>query len=158
MRREVFEPAGHDALPGRRMAIATRWATSRSPTTGKAIATSWSRRDGDVVPPITSAAAGGIRCSLDDMLTLDRNWLAPDASKRTGCRSEQRQALWAAQMPMPVVRAHARVGRQPFLRLRIRVAAGRRRWRVYRGAHRHAVGHVLGHDPAAGRRVSASSS
>ena len=36
------------------------------------------RQDSDVVPNITSMAAGGIRCSLNDMLTWVGMWLAPD--------------------------------------------------------------------------------
>ena len=36
------------------------------------------RRDPEMVPAIASAAAGGVRCSLNDMLTWMRMWLDPE--------------------------------------------------------------------------------
>nr|WP_279389032.1 serine hydrolase [Luteibacter rhizovicinus] len=57
--------------------------------------------DGDTVPAITSAAAGGVRCSLDDMLRWANNWLAPTAAQQTWLTAAQREPLWSAQMPMP---------------------------------------------------------
>ena len=54
------------------------------------------------IPAITSAAAGGIRCSLDDMLRWARNWLAPDASQRAWLSPAQRAVVWTAQTPMPI--------------------------------------------------------
>ena len=57
--------------------------------------------DGADIPAITSAAAGGVRCSLDDMLVWMGNWL--DASRTPGWLSDaQRHAMWRPQMPMPV--------------------------------------------------------
>lgn len=47
----------------------------------------------------TSAAAGGIRCSLDDMLKWVRMWLDADSQWLTPA---QRQALWTPYMPMPL--------------------------------------------------------
>lgn len=47
----------------------------------------------------TSAAAGGIRCSLDDMLKWIRMWLDPDSHWLTPA---QRQALWTPHMLMPL--------------------------------------------------------
>lgn len=47
----------------------------------------------------TSAAAGGIRCSLDDMLKWIRGWLDPDSHWLTPA---QRHALWTPHMPMPL--------------------------------------------------------
>ncbi len=58
--------------------------------------------DAEVVPVITSAAAGGIRCSLDDMLAWARNWLAPDARQLAWLSAEQRRPLWSARTPMPI--------------------------------------------------------
>ncbi|GGD51437.1 serine hydrolase [Pseudoxanthomonas indica] len=59
------------------------------------------REDGDVAPDITSMAAGGIRCSLNDMLTWTAQWLDP--SRAPGWLSDaQRKAVWTAHMPMPV--------------------------------------------------------
>jgi CubicO group peptidase (beta-lactamase class C family) len=47
----------------------------------------------------TSAAAGGIRCTLDDMLKWIRMWLDPDSKWLT---PSQRQAVWTPHMPMPL--------------------------------------------------------
>lgn len=59
------------------------------------------REDGDVVPDITSMAAGGIRCSLNDMLTWTAQWLDP--ARAPGWLSDtQRRAVWTPHMPMPV--------------------------------------------------------
>lgn len=59
------------------------------------------REDGEVIPNITSMAAGGIRCSLNDMLTWMGQWLDP--ARAPGWMSEpQRKAVWTAHMPMPV--------------------------------------------------------
>lgn len=64
------------------------------------------RADGDVVPAIPMAAAGGIRCSLDDMLTWAKMWLAPEREGlqhgKPWLSAAQRQALWTAHMPMPL--------------------------------------------------------
>ena len=63
--------------------------------------------DGDTIPAITSAAAGGVRCSLDDMLAWMGNWLDP--TRTPDWLSEtQRGAMWKAQMPMPVSTRGAR--------------------------------------------------
>lgn len=63
------------------------------------------RGDGELIPAITSAAAGGIRCSLNDMLTWMRMWLDPDLKSATGepwLKTAQRETLWSAQIPMPI--------------------------------------------------------
>ncbi|MBW3550140.1 MAG: serine hydrolase [Proteobacteria bacterium] len=60
------------------------------------------RADGAVIPAITSAAAGGIRCSLDDMLAWAQNWLAPTPPQQAWLSPEQRGAMWTAHMPMPI--------------------------------------------------------
>ncbi len=51
----------------------------------------------------TAAAAGGIRCSLTDMLTWMRVWLSSDLKATDGTAwlsLEQRNALWSAHTPM----------------------------------------------------------
>ena len=58
--------------------------------------------DAEVVPAITSAAAGGIRCSLKDMLAWAHNWLDPDATQLAWLTKEQRRILWTAHTPMPI--------------------------------------------------------
>jgi CubicO group peptidase (beta-lactamase class C family) len=45
------------------------------------------------------AAAGGIRCSLDDMLKWVRMWLDPGSKWLTPA---QREAVWTPHMPMPL--------------------------------------------------------
>jgi len=47
----------------------------------------------------TYAAAGGIRCSLDDMMKWVRMWLDKDSQWLTPA---QRQAVWTPHMPMPL--------------------------------------------------------
>lgn len=59
------------------------------------------REDGAIVPDITSMAAGGIRCSLNDMLTWVGMWLSPERQP-AWLSAEQRRAVWTAHMPMPV--------------------------------------------------------
>ena len=59
------------------------------------------REDETIVPNVTSMAAGGIRCSLDDMLSWMRMWLSPEAQP-AWLSPAQRRAVWTAHMPMPV--------------------------------------------------------
>lgn len=64
--------------------------------------------DDKAVPELVSAAAGGIRCSLDDMLSWARNWLVPDAAQLNWLSAGQRQAMWTPRTPMPIsTRRHA---------------------------------------------------
>ena len=64
-------------------------------------------RDSAEIPVSTMAAAGGVRCSLDNMLTWASMWLQPD---RIGVQSDgkpwlsdaQRDAMWSSQQPMPL--------------------------------------------------------
>lgn len=58
--------------------------------------------DGDTVPDIVSAAAGGVRCSLHDMLTWAQTWLAPNATQAAWLSTTQRSTVWTAQTPMPI--------------------------------------------------------
>ena len=60
------------------------------------------KADAATVDPVVMAAAGGIRCSVDDMLTWAKNWLAPDAAQSAWLSSEQRQAAWVPRTPMPI--------------------------------------------------------
>lgn len=100
LRREVFEPLGlnrcrvgafeRDALGN--LAQPHRFG-ERGPEPVKP--------DGAIIENSTMAAAGGVRCSLDDMLVWLRNWLDPTLTP--GWLSEtQRQAITGAQMPMPI--------------------------------------------------------
>jgi len=63
-------------------------------------------RDPQTVPAISSAAAGGVRCSLNDMLTWMRMWLDPElrppGQDQPWLSHTQRDALWTPQTPMPM--------------------------------------------------------
>ncbi len=58
--------------------------------------------DATDIPDITSAAAGGVRCSLDDMLVWARNWLVPTAQQTQWLSEAQRRMLWTPYTPMPI--------------------------------------------------------
>jgi hypothetical protein len=60
------------------------------------------REDGDTIRATTMDPAGGVRCSLDDMLRWVANWLQPQGANVGWLSKEQREALWAPQMPMPL--------------------------------------------------------
>jgi CubicO group peptidase (beta-lactamase class C family)/D-alanyl-D-alanine dipeptidase len=59
------------------------------------------RTDAEIAPDLTSMAAGGIRCSLNDMLTWAAMWLNPQSNWLS---AEQRRAVWSSQTVMPVSR------------------------------------------------------
>ncbi|MCA1714536.1 MAG: serine hydrolase, partial [Gammaproteobacteria bacterium] len=101
VRREVFEPLGLSRC------LVGEW---RRDQVGD-IAQPHMLKDGHyvvahadvaIVPATTMAAAGGIRCSLNDMLVWARNWLAPTGEQRAWLSPAQREALWTPQMPMPI--------------------------------------------------------
>ncbi|WP_250887044.1 MULTISPECIES: serine hydrolase [unclassified Rhodanobacter] len=54
------------------------------------------------IPAITSAAAGGIRCDLTDMLAWARNWLVPTTAQLKWLSPVQRGVLQAPHMLIPV--------------------------------------------------------
>jgi CubicO group peptidase (beta-lactamase class C family) len=64
--------------------------------------------DGAVVPNVPMMAAGGIRCSLNDMLTWVTMWLEPQTSGlvdgKPWLSSAQREAVWSPQTIMPLSR------------------------------------------------------
>ena len=105
MRREVFEAAGltrcqvgefnRDAVGN--VAQPHMWEGDRNLAY---------RRDPEVVPAIASAAAGGVRCSLNDMLTWMRMWLDPElrppGQDRPWLSRAQHEALWTPHTPMPM--------------------------------------------------------
>lgn len=64
------------------------------------------RADAEFIPVSTSAAAGGLRCSLNDMLKWIALWLSDDM-KPAGSGSPwlspaRRDELWRAHMPLPI--------------------------------------------------------
>ncbi|TNY26116.1 serine hydrolase [Fulvimonas soli] len=60
------------------------------------------RADDATVPATTSDPAGGIRCSLNDMLAWARNWLAPTPAQLQWLSPAQRAVLQAPHMLIPV--------------------------------------------------------
>src|SRR5690606_11535957 len=100
VRREVFAPLG---LTRCRVGAFDREATGNvaQPHTRGDAGNVAMRLDPPQVPAITSAAAGGIRCSLDDMLAWAGNWLAPTPAHLAWLPAEQRLPLWTAHTPMP---------------------------------------------------------
>lgn len=56
----------------------------------------------DVIHGTTMEAAGGVRCSLDDMLRWAMNWLAPTPAQMDWLHQDQRDALWTPYTPMPI--------------------------------------------------------
>lgn len=101
LRREVFEPLGLT-----RCQIGT-WNRDKVGN----VAQPHGRRDrrnvvidadGPVIHPTTMDAAGGIRCSLRDMLTWARNWLAPTPQQLKWLAPTQRQKEWTPYTPMPI--------------------------------------------------------
>ncbi|MDW2980250.1 MAG: serine hydrolase [Rhodanobacter sp.] len=100
MQREVFEPLGLDRCQ------VGAWnrdtvgdvATPHRRDNGRNVA----MPEDAAIPAITSAAAGGIRCDLTDMLTWARNWLAPTSAQLKWLSPVQRDVLQAPHMLIPV--------------------------------------------------------
>jgi CubicO group peptidase (beta-lactamase class C family) len=100
VRREVFQPFGLSCRVG-------EWRRDDVPETAQPHMRKDGHNvvidaDGETIPAITSAAAGGIRCSLNDMLAWARNWLDPDEKDLQWLSAEQRRPLWTAHTPMPI--------------------------------------------------------
>lgn len=64
------------------------------------------RLDGPEIPAAPAAAAGGIRCSLEDLLRWTLVWLHPDfvppGASEPWLNRAQREASWSPQMPLPL--------------------------------------------------------
>ena len=107
VRREVFEPLGLSGcrVGGFALADAGSVAQPHGRDGDRIVAY---RRDAAIVPAIASAPAGGIRCTLDDMLAWARNWLAPTPAQKDWLGDAQRAELWKARTPMPISRLKRR--------------------------------------------------
>ncbi len=100
VRREVFDPLELGCRVGKWHRDAVHnVAQPHMRIDGRNVAV---RTDQEVVPAITSAAAGGIRCSLDAMMLWARNWLTPSAQQLGWLSEEQRDAMWKPRTPMPI--------------------------------------------------------
>jgi microsomal dipeptidase-like Zn-dependent dipeptidase/CubicO group peptidase (beta-lactamase class C family) len=101
LRREVFAPLGLSRCRVGEFTLAEAGSVAQphGRRDGRNVAV-----DGDAerVREITSAAAGGVRCSLDDMLAWAGNWLHPDARQLAWLSQERRQEMWQPRTPMPI--------------------------------------------------------
>lgn len=105
VRRELFEPLGMDRCQvgaWDRDAVGNV-AQPHARRDGKNVVTS---ADGATIPNVPMMAAGGIRCSLRDMLAWVRMWLQPEESGMVDGKpwlsDEQREAVWSPQTIMPL--------------------------------------------------------
>ena len=101
LRREVFEPLGMT-----RCQIGT-WNRDEVGNLAQPHARRDGRNvvidpDGAIIHPATMDAAGGIRCSLRDMLTWAGNWLAPTPQQLVWLSPGQRLKEWTPYTPMPI--------------------------------------------------------
>ena len=106
LRRELFEPLGM------RRCQAGRWLRDEvgniaQPHAGGADGHRVVHADPEIVEDLPMLAAGGIRCSLDDMLRWAAMWLQPerhglDAGGRPFLSATQREEAWKTHMPMPL--------------------------------------------------------
>ena len=101
MQREVFQPLG---LYGCKVgAFALSEAGSVAQPHGRdGDKTVPTRPDPAQVPAIASAPAGGIRCTLDDMLLWAKNFLVPTSAQLQWLGEAQRVELWKPRTPMPI--------------------------------------------------------
>lgn len=105
VRRELFEPLGMSRCQvgsWDRDAVGNV-AQPHAKRDGRNVPT---RLDAQAIPDVPMMAAGGIRCSLDDMLTWTRVWLQPEqAGLRAGkpwLSREQREEMWKVHTVMPL--------------------------------------------------------
>lgn len=57
---------------------------------------------GPIVQPAAMDSAGGVRCSLNDMLTWAMNWLTPTPKQLDWLSAEQRHKEWTVYTAMPI--------------------------------------------------------
>jgi CubicO group peptidase (beta-lactamase class C family) len=101
VRHEVFQPLGLDGCRVGEFRVRDAGSVAQ-PHMRKGEGNIAMREDGDVVPMSTSAPAGGIRCSLDDMLAWANSWLQPTSAQLDWLGEKQRAELWKARTPMPI--------------------------------------------------------
>ncbi len=101
VRRELFAPLGLDGCRVGEFRLADAGSVAQ-PHMREGDRNVAMRRDAGTVPEIASAPAGGIRCTLDDMLAWAGNWLVPTAAQKAWLGDAQRAELWKARTPMPI--------------------------------------------------------
>lgn len=100
LRREVFEPLGLTRCrvgEFRRDEVGNLAQPHRRGAHGNVVF----KADDEVIPALASAPAGGVRCSLNDMLTWARNWLDPELTPGW-LSATQRRAMASPHMPMSI--------------------------------------------------------
>lgn len=105
VRREIFEPLGMSRCQvgtWKRDAVGNV-AQPHALRDGRYVPT---RVDGEDIPDVPMMAAGGIRCSLDDMLKWVAMWLDPErvgtSNGKPWLSRAQRDAVWAPATIMPL--------------------------------------------------------
>ncbi|MGO3128332.1 MAG: serine hydrolase [Luteimonas sp.] len=103
VRREVFEPLGMTRCQAgnwSRDAVGNVAQPHARIDGGNVVV----RADEATIPDEPMLAAGGLRCSLDDMLRWAQVWLDADPfhAERPWLSQAQREAAWTAHMPMPL--------------------------------------------------------
>ena len=105
VRRELFEPLGMSRCQvgsWQRDAVGNV-AQPHASRDGRNVPT---RQDEEVIPDVPMMAAGGIRCSLDDMLTWTRMWLQPEKvglqDGKPWLSQAQREEVWKSHTIMPL--------------------------------------------------------
>jgi CubicO group peptidase (beta-lactamase class C family) len=101
MRREVFQPLGMS-----RCQIGT-WNRDEVGNVARPHILENGRyveepAGGPIVHALAMDAAGGVRCSLNDMLTWAMNWLTPTPKQLAWLSPEQRREEWTGYTPMPI--------------------------------------------------------
>ncbi|MGY1409503.1 serine hydrolase [Luteimonas sp. A611] len=107
VRRELFQPLGMDRCQAgqwRRDAVGNVAQPHMRQPGGTQVVV---RQDGEVIADVPMMAAGGLRCSLDDMLRWAAMWLQPthhglDAAGAPWLSETQRGEVWKNHMPMPL--------------------------------------------------------
>ncbi len=92
VRRELFQPLGLDGCRVGEFRMSDLRSVAQ-PHYRSGAGNIPMRQDGDVVPMIASAPAGGIRCSLDDMLAWAGNWLQPTPAQLEWCQSAEAERI-----------------------------------------------------------------
>ena len=100
LRQEVFAPLGMDGCQAGDWSPAAHGNVAQ-PHYRRAGGNVVAGRDGDWEADFPSMAAGGVRCSLADMLRWSLALLDP-GSAPGWLDAPQRRALWTAHMPMPI--------------------------------------------------------
>ncbi len=101
VRRELFQPLGLDGCRVGEFRMSDAGSVAQ-PHYRSGAGNVVMREDGDVIPMIASAPAGGIRCTLDDMLAWAGNWLQPTSAQLEWLDERQRAEMWKARTPMPI--------------------------------------------------------